>query len=356
MKPRVFIGSSKECLHVAEAIQANIEHDSDSTIWTQGIFQLSQSNMENLEASLSRFDFAVFVFGPDDILHSRERKYSTVRDNVLFEMGLFIGRLGRNKVYYVIPRSIEYFKIPSDLVGYEPGTYADDRSDNNWQAAVGPFCSTIKSELFEYKKRVYKCLEYESERARIIAAKQEGIWQFVLLHELLNTKFEKIRKEYNTLKNEYIYTPSTYVYFRDIPDITQPFFRDSINCLGALNRLFSEAIPKAVESESPVESITEVCNHIVANCNKLFQWEYKFKSIMTDDDLLDSYMQELSESTLSTIGPILSAIDDLNVQIQKIILEESTELRLNIKFNDNPKMQGTVNDIGRRIIHLSSEE
>src|ERR1700731_3562244 len=37
------------------------------------------------------YDFGVFVFDADDVAVLRDNKTPTVRDNVLFELGLFIG-------------------------------------------------------------------------------------------------------------------------------------------------------------------------------------------------------------------------------------------------------------------------
>jgi predicted nucleotide-binding protein len=66
-KPRLFIGSSTEARNVADAIQAGLDHDAEVTVWSQDIFKLSTGTLENLEDSLSAFDFAAFVFSTDDI-------------------------------------------------------------------------------------------------------------------------------------------------------------------------------------------------------------------------------------------------------------------------------------------------
>ena len=45
--------------------------------------------------ALDQFDFAVMILSPDDMTESRDQSYASPRDNVLFELGLFMGRLGR---------------------------------------------------------------------------------------------------------------------------------------------------------------------------------------------------------------------------------------------------------------------
>ena len=44
--------------------------------------------------SLDRFDFAILVLTADDLVASRDVLSTAPRDNVLFELGLFMGGLG----------------------------------------------------------------------------------------------------------------------------------------------------------------------------------------------------------------------------------------------------------------------
>lgn len=146
MKPKVFIGSSVEGLSAAYAIQQNLAHDAESTVWDQGFFELSKTTIESLDKALETMDFGIFVFSGDDITIMRGETSSAVRDNVLFEFGLFIGKLGRERVFFVIPDGAS-IHMPTDLLGITPGKYDPNRQDGSLQSATGPVCSSIKTQI-----------------------------------------------------------------------------------------------------------------------------------------------------------------------------------------------------------------
>jgi len=142
-RPAVFIGSSAEKLAVAYAVQENLDHDAEVTVWTQGLFEPSRTAIETLEKQLPKFDFAIFVFTTDDLLWIRGETLSAVRDNVIFELGLATGILGRERSYILMPRTPTATRLPTDLVGITPLTYNPSRSDNNLLAALGPACNQL---------------------------------------------------------------------------------------------------------------------------------------------------------------------------------------------------------------------
>jgi predicted nucleotide-binding protein len=149
-KPTLFIGSSVEGLEVAQKLQMLLDYDCYSTIWDQGIFEPSGTAIHSLINVLNTYDFAVFVFTPDDITKLRNTEVYTARDNVIFELGLFIGRIGIKRTYFLIPRNRKEFHIPTDLAGVTPLTY--DANHPNLRSALGPAASEIKDMMRTYGK------------------------------------------------------------------------------------------------------------------------------------------------------------------------------------------------------------
>jgi hypothetical protein len=146
-RPRLFIASSREGLEVAYAAQQNLELDAEVVVWSQGVFAPSSTSLGDLIAALPGFSFGAFVFHPDDTVQLREATYSAVRDNVLFEFGLFAGRLGPERCFVVLPRGIPDFRWPSDLLGQHALEYEAGRADGNLRASLGPACHDIRGAM-----------------------------------------------------------------------------------------------------------------------------------------------------------------------------------------------------------------
>ncbi len=146
-KPRIFIASAVESLDVADAFNVNLDHQAEVTVWKHG-FQLSQSSIDSLVKMAETVDFAIFIFTPDDVVTIKNQEKSVVRDNVVFELGLFAGTLGKERCFIVKPRNIE-LHFPTDLLGLTPADYNGERSDGNLEAAVNHPCVLIKKEISE---------------------------------------------------------------------------------------------------------------------------------------------------------------------------------------------------------------
>jgi hypothetical protein len=144
-KPRVFLASSVEGLDVANAINECLDYDAEIVHWKNG-FDLSSYTIDSLMEKSRTVDFAIFVFTPDDVSTIREQSHIVVRDNVLFELGLFIGSLSKERCFIIKPRGID-LHFPTDLLGLTPADFEGNRSDNDLTQAVNAPCNKVKKEI-----------------------------------------------------------------------------------------------------------------------------------------------------------------------------------------------------------------
>jgi len=143
--PSVFVGSSSEGLRIAEYLQLGLERVAECTIWSQGVFDLTAGTLEDLVRASRRFEYAVLVLTPDDVTVKRGTATQVARDNVLFELGLFMGALGRERTFIVHERA-HAPALPTDLLGVTTCTYSE-RTDDNLEAALGVVCTRLKKAM-----------------------------------------------------------------------------------------------------------------------------------------------------------------------------------------------------------------
>jgi CRP/FNR family cyclic AMP-dependent transcriptional regulator len=117
-QPVVFIGSSSESLPVAKCVKATLQSPAVTIrLWKdRGVFLPSVTTIEGLAAVAGGSDFAVLVLGADDFITSRGKTKLAPRDNVILELGWFMGAIGRERTYVVKPQKSD-LKLPSDLLG-----------------------------------------------------------------------------------------------------------------------------------------------------------------------------------------------------------------------------------------------
>jgi hypothetical protein len=142
-KPSLFIGSSEEGIDLARSVRAALEPDAEVTLWKDGFFRPGSTYIDSLINSLSRFDFAILVLRPEDLVVSRDVGTFGPRDNVIFELGLFMGRLGKERTF-MLHQANTPIKLPSDLAGVAAATYQWPREDNDYRNAVGGACDSIR--------------------------------------------------------------------------------------------------------------------------------------------------------------------------------------------------------------------
>ncbi len=159
MTIRIFIGSSTEGIKIAEYIQHTLNSDplnndpSDKTfeciLWNDGqVFKQNTSYLDSLLKAASMFDFGILVATKDDKSVSRRKGFRMPRDNVIFEFGLFIGRLGINRAF--ILQEIEA-KLPSDMAGITVAQFAAT-SNLKKSVSLNKEINKLKEEILEKVK------------------------------------------------------------------------------------------------------------------------------------------------------------------------------------------------------------
>lgn len=214
MEPKVFIGSSVEGINIAYSIQKNLQHFANVTVWDQGVFLLSTTALDSLLKILRNYDFGIFVFSPDDITKIRNNEFQTVRDNVIFELGLFTGRLGKERGFIVMPDNVEGFHLPTDLLGIIPAIYKKNRLKENVDAALGPACYEIRAQIQKLGKFTpldnFILDEYDLPKSPslISSNKIEGLWlsRFEYKAYRNNSYYSSVQYDIEYLKSANNYT------------------------------------------------------------------------------------------------------------------------------------------------------
>lgn len=140
--PKLFIISSSEALDIANTLRKGLDGHVFSTVWSEGVFFAGGYTLEALEQQVAESDFAVAIAEPDDIVESRGSRAPTVRDNVLFELGLFMGKLSRHRSILIHPK-IRDLKLPTDLQGLTLIPYASTLDP--LPERLEPVCQKLKA-------------------------------------------------------------------------------------------------------------------------------------------------------------------------------------------------------------------
>jgi CRP/FNR family transcriptional regulator, cyclic AMP receptor protein len=98
--------------------------------------------MESLETEASISDFAILLLTADDKATSRRRDYAAPRDNVVFELGLFMGAISRKRTLIVVEDN-KRIKFPSDLKGITCARF----SRKNLRRSLGEVYRTIRERV-----------------------------------------------------------------------------------------------------------------------------------------------------------------------------------------------------------------
>lgn len=166
--PRVFLGSAVESLDVVEVLKDRLRSHAEVVAWNdESVFPPSQYLLDTLLGLARSFDFAVLIFGAEDELISRGEKSVAPRDNVIFELGLFMSQLDRLRTFVLRPQGKARYRVLSDLGGFTLLTHegiprtrkkslsVDDKRRNNLflQSALQNACLGIENAIKHHGRR-----------------------------------------------------------------------------------------------------------------------------------------------------------------------------------------------------------
>jgi predicted nucleotide-binding protein len=163
-RTRLFIGSSsrRQSLQVVEIIRTRLESLDPSVEvlpWREEFRPSGRTIVESLEEIAAQVDFALMVLG-DDEMRAEPRDDGAAapdapgeparfrrgpRDNVIFELGIFSGLLGRDRCIVVHDQAMD-LKLPSDIDGIVAARY-DRGTSGDLHAALAVAVDTIHRTL-----------------------------------------------------------------------------------------------------------------------------------------------------------------------------------------------------------------
>jgi hypothetical protein len=151
-KPTVFIGSSSKESAVLNTVARLLKPYAKVTPWTQGddFKRIGEYLLDSLSGAPENFDFAVIIFGPDDRVESGGKFYHAPRANVVFELGLFLSKLGRARTFVIAPRPGESgLNILSDIQGLNLAEYDPPESGEGLEQSLKRVCKEIGEKMLQ---------------------------------------------------------------------------------------------------------------------------------------------------------------------------------------------------------------
>lgn len=213
MKRRVFIGCSTEELGTANIVKAILDNDFEVVIWNENmwdisVFKLNSNFLHDLLKAPLKFDFGILIGTPDDKVEVRGKELLQARDNIMFELGLFIGRLGIDKCAYLVEKSV---KEMSDLSGIFLSKFDNSNLAQKVSEIKDYFLksNTSKFNFFPSNTLAYGyfenfvkslCSEHSKVGKFVVDGKEFENCQFKIiipndLDEDVNLQFEKLKRE-----------------------------------------------------------------------------------------------------------------------------------------------------------------
>lgn len=155
-KLKVFIASSREAQERGIVPKLVIELSKYFNVipWYEH-FQSMKFTLENLLEIVNQIDAVILVFAKDDSRNFRGNNNWVARDNVILECGLFVYRLGRERVRILNEENVS---LPTDLLGLTtdqfPSSDSEESINNNLSAEQNAYLETFAKRIRQRWSRI----------------------------------------------------------------------------------------------------------------------------------------------------------------------------------------------------------
>ncbi|MFT3746945.1 MAG: nucleotide-binding protein [Agriterribacter sp.] len=142
----VFICSASSALDIALCFKKKLSDEHDVFIWKEGAFGLTEHYLESIAKASQRYEFAVILLTPEIKTAIADGFKIFAKDNVIFEMGYFLGTFGRSRTFFVVEKS-EDFKLPSYIDGINCAEFVRPSSIDLLDIELISACNAVKTVL-----------------------------------------------------------------------------------------------------------------------------------------------------------------------------------------------------------------
>ena len=198
----LFIGSSREGLKYAKKLKELLDvklqaYGIECILWNDlTVLSVGTTIIEGLCQKANELKkqggYAVMIMTPDDEVNARGEVRYVPRDNVVFELGLFLGYLGRERVYCVAPSNVN-IKMMSDWLGVTNATYkyAERQGNKRLTTILGNAANRIQQTIDGIERPKVSNIQYEYASAKEFNNTQPN--KSVL--QIIENNIEKHKKE-----------------------------------------------------------------------------------------------------------------------------------------------------------------
>ena len=145
-KKSIFVCSSSDGLDIALSLKKSLEDQYEVEAWKEGAFGIGQTYLESLNEASKRCQFVILVLTPYRKPGEGCDEELPISQNVLFEIGYFIGIFGRSRTFILLEKTHKV-QLPSYLDGISLAEVERGDSPDVLDVLLKPAVSKIRTAL-----------------------------------------------------------------------------------------------------------------------------------------------------------------------------------------------------------------